>query len=98
MREPQEIAVPVAGGELTALRWPADAPGAPLAVLVHGITANAMAWARVAGALAGEFEVCPEPHIDLCAGCPGRRALCVHPEELTGRELPAGTELPPPAP
>ena len=42
-----------------------------------------------AGALGGRFEVCPEPHLDLCAGCPGRRALCVHPEELTGRELPA---------
>ena len=40
--------------------------------------------------LGGQFEVCPEPHIDLCAGCPGRKALCVHPEELTGRELPAG--------
>jgi len=41
------------------------------------------------GALAGEFPVSDAPHADLCAGCPGRRALCVHPEELTGRELPA---------
>src|SRR3712207_6759933 len=49
--------VPVEGGDLAALHWPADAPGAPVAVLLHGITANAMAWARVAGALAGEFEV-----------------------------------------
>jgi ATP-dependent helicase/nuclease subunit A len=41
-----------------------------------------------AGALEGDFPVAEEPHVDLCAGCPGRRALCVHPEELTGRELP----------
>ncbi len=40
------------------------------------------------GALAGEFPVADEPHADLCAGCPGRRALCVHPEDLTGRQLP----------
>ena len=26
--------------------------------------------------LDGRFEVAPEPHLDLCAGCPGRRALC----------------------
>ena len=56
-RDPELINVPVEGGELAALHWPADAPGSPIAVLVHGITANAMAWARVAGALAGEFEV-----------------------------------------
>lgn len=36
----------------------------------------------------GRYEVAPNPHIGLCAGCPGRRALCVHPEELTGRERP----------
>ncbi|HEX2088280.1 MAG TPA: PD-(D/E)XK nuclease family protein, partial [Solirubrobacteraceae bacterium] len=39
-----------------------------------------------AGALGGDFPVAAEPHLDLCQGCPGRRALCVHPEELTGRE------------
>ncbi len=56
-RDPEQLTVPVSGGELSVLHWPADAPGAPIAVLLHGITANAMAWARVAGALAGEFEV-----------------------------------------
>ncbi|MGY1785569.1 alpha/beta fold hydrolase [Geodermatophilus sp. SYSU D00698] len=56
-RDPVQISVPVDGGELSALHWAADAPGSPIAVLVHGITANAMAWARVAAALAGEFEV-----------------------------------------
>jgi ATP-dependent exoDNAse (exonuclease V) beta subunit len=38
------------------------------------------------GLLAGEFPVAAEPHRELCATCPGRRALCSHPEELTLRE------------
>src|SRR5690349_173678 len=54
---PEEIAVPVDGGDLAVLRWPAAADGAPLAVLVHGITSNALTWGRVAPALAGAFEV-----------------------------------------
>jgi ATP-dependent helicase/nuclease subunit A len=57
---------------------------------VPGLTAELEQMA--AGALEGRFEVADEPHLDLCAGCPGRRALCVHPEELTGRELPARDE------
>ena len=56
-REPELITVPVQGGELAVLRWAPDTADAPVAVLVHGITANAMAWARVAGALAGDFEI-----------------------------------------
>jgi pimeloyl-ACP methyl ester carboxylesterase len=100
VREPEEIAVPVAGGELAALHWPADAPGAPLAVLVHGITANAMAWARVAEALAGEFEVVAP---DLrgragSAGLPGPYGLDAHADDLTalldgfGADAEAGAE------
>ncbi|PZA19105.1 alpha/beta hydrolase, partial [Modestobacter versicolor] len=50
---PEEIRIPVEGGELAALYWAADAPAAPLVVLVHGITGNAMAWAPIAAALAG---------------------------------------------
>jgi ATP-dependent helicase/nuclease subunit A len=38
------------------------------------------------GLLAGRFPVAAEPHRELCATCPGRRALCSHPEELTLRE------------
>lgn len=57
LRDPEQIHVPVEGGQLAALSWAANAPGAPLAVLVHGITANAMAWVRIAGDLAGEFQV-----------------------------------------
>ncbi|SFK43747.1 alpha/beta fold hydrolase [Geodermatophilus ruber] len=83
-REPQPITVPVEGGELAALHWPADAPGAPIAVLVHGITANALAWAPVAEALAGEFEVVAP---DLrgragSAGLPGPYGIGAHAADL----------------
>jgi pimeloyl-ACP methyl ester carboxylesterase len=47
----EEFHVPVRGGELAVLRWSAADPGAPTAVLVHGITANALAWAAVAEAV-----------------------------------------------
>ena len=85
VRDPELISVPVEGGELAALHWAADAPGAPIAVLVHGITANAMAWARVAGALAGEFEVVAP---DLrgraaSAGLPGPYGLERHAADVT---------------
>jgi ATP-dependent exoDNAse (exonuclease V) beta subunit len=43
-----------------------------------------------AGLLAGEYPVTDEPHRELCLTCPGRRALCSHPEELTLRERPGG--------
>jgi ATP-dependent helicase/nuclease subunit A len=46
--------------------------------------------ALAAGMLAGEYPVTDEPHRELCLTCPGRRALCSHPEELTLRERPAG--------
>lgn len=50
---PESSRVPVAGGELTVLRWSGREPGAPTVVAAHGITANALAWSRVAQALAG---------------------------------------------
>jgi pimeloyl-ACP methyl ester carboxylesterase len=83
-RDPELISVPVEGGELAALHWPADSPGAPIAVLVHGITANAMAWAPVAAALAGEFEVIAP---DLrgrarSAGLPGPYGLDRHADDV----------------
>ena len=82
--EPVQIRVPVDGGELSALHWAADAPGSPIAVLVHGITANAMAWAPVAAALAGEFEVVAP---DLrgragSAGLPGPYGLQRHADDV----------------
>ncbi|MET0602804.1 MAG: UvrD-helicase domain-containing protein [Baekduia sp.] len=45
--------------------------------------------ALVAGIAAGRFTPTTRPHRALCLTCPGRRALCHHPEELTLREEPA---------
>ena len=81
---PQQISVPVDGGDLSALYWSADAPGSPIAVLVHGITANAMAWAPVAAALAGGFEVVA-PDLRGRAGSadlPGPYGLDRHADDL----------------
>ena len=44
--------------------------------------------ALAAGMLAGEYAVTPDPHRELCERCPGRRALCSHPEERTLAERP----------
>jgi pimeloyl-ACP methyl ester carboxylesterase len=72
--------MPLDGAELAVLRWPAARADAPLAVLLHGITANALAWGYVAPALAGEFEVLAP---DLrgragSAGLPGPYGLEAH--------------------
>ncbi|TWV58781.1 alpha/beta hydrolase [Streptomyces misionensis] len=56
-RAPEEFEVPVPGGGLAVLRWPADAPDAPVVVALHGITANGLSWARVAHHLAGRVTL-----------------------------------------
>jgi pimeloyl-ACP methyl ester carboxylesterase len=85
VRTPEEIRIPVEGGELAALHWAADAPAAPLVVLVHGITGNAMVWGPVAAALAGGCEVVAP---DLrgrahSAGLPGPYGLSAHAADVT---------------
>ncbi|MGV9268803.1 alpha/beta fold hydrolase [Kitasatospora sp. NPDC003701] len=52
-QHPEELTVPVPGGDLAVLRWPAAVPGAPTVVAVHGITAHGLAWFEVARVLAG---------------------------------------------
>lgn len=52
-----ETRIPVKGGDLAVLRWSADKPDAPTAMLIHGITANALAWAGVVEAIAGRAEL-----------------------------------------
>jgi hypothetical protein len=39
--------------------------------------------ALAAGVVEGRFEPTSEPHLELCATCPGRAALCTWPEERT---------------
>jgi ATP-dependent exoDNAse (exonuclease V) beta subunit len=51
------------------------------------LTARIAELAR--GVLAHEHPVTPNPHRDLCGDCPGRTALCSHPEALTLRPPPA---------
>ncbi|MFC1429181.1 alpha/beta hydrolase [Streptacidiphilus sp. N1-3] len=53
----EELAVPVAGGELAVLRWAAADPDAPVVLALHGITANGLSWARVAHHLAGRVTL-----------------------------------------
>ncbi|MEV7772548.1 alpha/beta hydrolase [Kitasatospora sp. NPDC086791] len=55
--KPEELSVPVPGGDLAVLRWPAEEPGAPTVVAVHGITANGLAWYEVARRLAGRVTL-----------------------------------------
>jgi len=60
-----------------AVFGPADADG--LAEQLVGLAG---------GLLAGDFSATAAPHRELCGSCPGRRALCSHPEALTLRPAP----------
>ncbi|MFJ9348626.1 alpha/beta fold hydrolase [Streptomyces sp. NPDC101237] len=53
----EELLVPVRGGELAVSRWPARDPAAPVALALHGITANGLSWARVAHHLGGRMTL-----------------------------------------
>jgi len=84
VRDAEQRTVPVAGGELSVLHWTADSPGAPVVLLLHGITSNAMVWARIAGELAGDFDVIAT---DLrgraaSAALPGPYGLAAHAEDV----------------
>ena len=52
--------VPVSGGTLRVGVWEADAPDAPTALLVHGITASHRSWQRLAGLMPGVRLVAPD--------------------------------------
>jgi pimeloyl-ACP methyl ester carboxylesterase len=83
-RVPEQLAVPVRGGDLAVLHWPADTPGAPVVVLVHGITGNGLSWARVAGALGHDVEVFA-PDLRGRAGSaalPGPWGMAAHAEDV----------------
>lgn len=59
-RSYQEFLIPVDGGELAVNRWPADRPGAPVMLAVHGIAGNGLSWAAVAEQLRGFDVVAPD--------------------------------------
>ncbi|MET7547165.1 alpha/beta hydrolase [Streptomyces sp. NBC_01724] len=80
----EEIRVPVAGGRLAALRWPAGEPGAPVVVALHGITANALSWGTVARMLAGRVTlIAPDLRGRAAsAGLPGPYGIAAHADDV----------------
>ncbi|MFD3491210.1 alpha/beta fold hydrolase [Streptomyces sp. NPDC058690] len=80
----EEIRVPVAGGQLAALRWPAGEPGAPVVVALHGITANALSWGTVARMLAGRITlIAPDLRGRAAsAGLPGPYGIAAHADDV----------------
>jgi pimeloyl-ACP methyl ester carboxylesterase len=86
----EELRVPVRGGHLTVLRWPAteQPPGtatgpAPTVVALHGITSNALSWAGVARHLAGRVTLVA-PDLRGRAGSstlPGPYGIAAHAED-----------------
>ncbi|WP_405391151.1 alpha/beta hydrolase [Streptomyces sp. NBC_01102] len=79
----EEIRVPVTGGELAALRWPARDPGAPVVLALHGITANALSWGPVARQLAGRATlVAPDLRGRAAsAALPGPYGIAAHADD-----------------
>ncbi|MFE4689021.1 alpha/beta hydrolase [Streptomyces sp. NPDC056749] len=79
----EEIRVPVTGGELAALRWPARDTGAPVVVALHGITANALSWGAVARLLAGRVTlVAPDLRGRAgSSGLPGPYGIAAHADD-----------------
>lgn len=83
-RPADRIEVEVAGGTLVAHRWPADEPGAPIAVAAHGITGNGLTWARVADHLDGKLTlVAPDLRGRAAsAGIDGPYGMAAHAADL----------------
>ncbi len=63
-----------------------ERPLTPVAASFEAIDADGLEHELLALAgrmLAGEYPVTARPHRELCESCPGRVALCSHPEERT---------------
>jgi pimeloyl-ACP methyl ester carboxylesterase len=77
----EEFDVPVAGGTLRVCRWPGTGP---VVLAAHGITANALAFGRVAEALAGRVRlVAPDLRGRAgSAGLPGPYGMAGHAADL----------------
>ncbi|WP_327171169.1 alpha/beta hydrolase [Streptomyces sp. NBC_01336] len=90
----KEIKVPVSGGELAALRWPATDPQAPTVVALHGITANALSWAAVARQLAGRVTlIAPDLRGRAgSSGLPGPYGIAAHTDDVAALTEALGLE------
>ena len=60
MRESLEIEFPLGEGTYAVTRWPGETPNAPSIIAAHGITANGLAWAPMAEALAEADLIAPD--------------------------------------
>ncbi|MEU1125437.1 alpha/beta hydrolase [Streptomyces sp. NPDC005899] len=80
----EEFRVPVTGGELAALRWPATDADAPVVLALHGITANALSWGAVARLLAGRATlVAPDLRGRAAsAALPGPYGIAAHADDV----------------
>jgi ATP-dependent exoDNAse (exonuclease V) beta subunit len=68
-----------------------ERPGEPVATRYDTADADRLEdelLELAAGMLAGEYPVTANPHRGLCESCPGRRALCSWPEEVTLADRP----------
>ncbi|WP_328948399.1 alpha/beta hydrolase [Streptomyces sp. NBC_00184] len=90
----EEIKVPVSGGELATLRWPATDPQAPTVVALHGITANALSWAAVARQLAGRVTlIAPDLRGRAgSSGLPGPYGIAAHTDDVAALTEALGLE------
>ncbi|MBU2667817.1 alpha/beta hydrolase [Actinoplanes bogorensis] len=81
MPSPEEFDVPVRGGSLRVCRWPGEGP---VVIAAHGITANAMAFAPLAEALAGRVQlVAPDLRGRAhSGGLPGPYGMMAHADDL----------------
>ncbi|WP_328512565.1 alpha/beta hydrolase [Streptomyces sp. NBC_00376] len=89
----EEVRVPVTGGELAVLRWPAREPGAPVVVALHGITANALSWGPVARLLDGRVTLVA-PDLRGRAGSsalPGPYGIAAHADDAAAVAAALGT-------
>ncbi|MEW2621022.1 alpha/beta hydrolase [Streptomyces sp. NPDC048106] len=90
----EEPHVPVPGGELAVLRWPAADPGAPVVLALHGITGNGLSWGRVAHHLAGRVTLlAPDLRGRGRSGhLPGPYGIAAHADDMAAvaRELAPG--------
>ncbi|MFJ8853295.1 alpha/beta hydrolase [Streptomyces sp. NPDC102437] len=89
----EEVQVPVAGGELAVLRWPAREPDAPVVVALHGITANALSWGPVARLLDGRVTLVA-PDLRGRAGSsalPGPYGITAHADDAAAVAAALGT-------
>lgn len=71
-------------GDLRVHEWPADRPGAPVVLAVHGITANGLSWGPVAEQLAGRVTLLA-PDLRGRAGsraAPGPYGLVRHADDV----------------